>query len=180
MRKYFCLFLAILITGCSQTYYYKAQTYSNINDIEKMQLKVGDVYVDDIKHKNKLLGYSIIISKDNIKNEIKSTIRENVYKDKINKNRRILYVNASIKILAKEPFMEYKYITKITGFKDNEDGDKMFEIDSIANAKRFVLGSEYIYKLIQDSSKLIGYNLEIENMTEKEKIENYIKNIEKK
>ena len=120
MRKYFCLFLAILITGCSQTYYYKAQTYSNINDIEKMQLKVGDVYVDDIKHKNKLLGYSIIISKDNIKNEIKSTIRENVYKDKINKNRRILYVNASIKILAKEPFMEYKYITKITGFKDNE------------------------------------------------------------
>ena len=145
-----------------------------------MQLKVGDVYVDDIKHKNKLLGYSIIISKDNIKNEIKSTIRENVYKDKINKNRRILYVNASIKILAKEPFMEYKYITKITGFKDNEDGDKMFEIDGIANAKRFVLGSEYIYKLIQDSSKLIGYNLEIENMTEKEKIENYIKNIEKK
>ena len=103
-----------------------------------------------------------------------------MYKDKINKNRRILYVNASIKILAKEPFMEYKYITKITGFKDNEDGDKMFEIDGIANAKRFVLGSEYIYKLIQDSSKLIGYNLEIENMTEKEKIENYIKNIEKK
>ena len=175
IKSFFSIIISVIITSCSQKYYYKAQTYRNINEIKQMKLKIGDVYVDDIKHKNKLLGYSIIISKDNIKNEIKTKIRENVYNDKLNKNGNILYVNASVKVLAKEPFMEYKYITKITGFKNNDDGDKVFEIDGIADAKRFVLGSEYIYKLINDSSKMIGYNCEIENITEKDNIEDYIK-----